>query len=150
MTKKADEAKAKILELEEDLKRAQADIFNIRRRADEDKAKIGVYAKQEVIMQLLPVVDNLDRAIASAPSDLAKSDYVKGLHAVQKQLQSTLLNLGIERIKTVGEIFDPQTMEAVAVEGEGSKETVSEELQAGYMLNKTAIRPATVKVTRRK
>ncbi len=146
MTKKSDEVKAKITELEEDLKRAQADMFNIRRRAEEDRIKIGTFAKTEVIKELLPVIDNLDRAIAATPADLEKTDYVKGLLAVQKQVQSTLVNLGVERIKTVGEVFNPHTMEAVASEGEGSKEMVSDELQAGYTLAGQSIRPATVKI----
>lgn len=148
MSKKDDQTKAKIAELEEDLKRTHADLFNIRRRADEDRIKIGTFAKTEVITELLPVIDNLDRAIAAAPADFAKSDYVNGLHAVQKQLQVTLVKLGIERIKTVGEVFNPHTMEAVAVEGDGAKEVVSEELQAGYSLNGQIIRAATVKITK--
>ena len=146
MTKKSDEVKAKIIELEEDLKRTHADMFNIRRRADEDRVKIGTFTKTEVVKELLPVIDNLDRAIAATPDDLKKTDYVKGLQSVQKQLQSTLVNLGVERIKTVGESFNPHTMEAVAVEGEGKTEIVSEELQAGYTLAGQSIRPATVKI----
>jgi len=149
MTKKSDEVKAKITELEEDLKRAQADMFNIRRRADEDRVKIGTFTKTEVIKELLPVIDNLDRAIAATPSDLEKTDYVKGLLAVQKQLQVALVGLGIKRIKTVGEVFDPHTMEAVSVVGDGSKEVVIEELQAGYMLADYSLRHATVKIQKK-
>ena len=146
MSKKDDKLTARIAELEEDIRRSQADVFNIRRRADEDKLKIGNFAKQEVITQLLPVIDNLDRAISSTPQDLLNTDYVKGLLAVQKQLQTKLSELGVTRIETVGKEFDPQTMEAVAVEGGGSKEIVSEELQAGYNLAGQNIRHAIVKV----
>ena len=144
MSKKDD--LARIAELEEDLKRTHADMFNIRRRADEDRVKIGTFTKTEVVKELLPVIDNLDRAIAATPADLKKTDYVKGLQSVQKQLQSTLVNLGVERIKTVGEAFNPHTMEAVAAEGDGKTEIVSEELQAGYTLAGQSIRPATVKI----
>jgi len=146
LSKKDDKLTARIAELEEDIRRSQADVFNIRRRADEDKLKIGNFAKQEVITQLLPVIDNLDRAISSTPQDLLNTDYVKGLLAVQKQLQTKLSELGVTRIETVGKEFDPQTMEAVAVEGGGSKEIVSEELQAGYNLAGQNIRHAIVKV----
>ena len=148
MSKKDDKLAARVTELEEDLKRAQADVFNIRRRAEEDKLQIGNFAKKEVVSALLPSIDNLDRAIASTPTDLVKSDYVKGLLAVQKQLETTLNSLGITRVATIGKEFDPQTMEAVAVEGEGSKEIVSEELQAGYNLGGQNIRHAIVKVIR--
>ena len=144
MSKKDD--LARIAELEEDLKRTHADMFNIRRRADEDRVKIGTFTKTEVVKELLPVIDNLDRAIAATPADLKKTDYVKGLQSVQKQLQSTLVNLGVERIKTVGEAFNPHPMEAVAAEGDGKTEIVSEELQAGYTLAGQSIRPATVKI----
>ena len=144
MSKKDD--LARIAELEEDLKRTHADMFNIRRRADEDRVKIGTFTKTEVILQILPVIDNLDRAITNTPEDLKKGEYVKGLQSVQKQLQSTLVNLGVERIKTVGEAFNPHTMEAVAAEGDGKTEIVSEELQAGYTLAGQSIRPATVKI----
>lgn len=149
MTKKSDEVKAKITELEEDLKRAQADIFNIRRRADEDRVKIGTFAKTEVILQILPVIDNLDRAITNTPEDLKKSEYVKGLYAVQKQLQTTLSSLGIAKIKTVGDVFNPHTMEAVSVVGNGNQEVVSEEVQAGYIFGDQVIRHATVKIEKK-
>ena len=138
----------RIFELEEDLKRAQADAINIRRRSEEDKVRIGTFAKKDVISKLLPVLDNLDRAIKSAPEDLAKTDYVKGLLAIEKQLDSTLHELGVEKIKAVGEPFNPETMEAVAVDGDGDTEVVSEELQSGYTLNDHVIRTATVKVTK--
>lgn len=147
MSKKDD--LARIAELEEDLKRTHADMFNIRRRADEDRVKIGTYAKTEVILQILPVIDNLDRAITSTPEDLKKSEYVKGLYAVQKQLQTTLSSLGIAKIKTVGEVFNPHTMEAVSVAGNGNQEVVSEEVQAGYTFGDQVIRHATVKIEKK-
>jgi hypothetical protein len=80
MTKKptVKELTERILEIEEDLKRAQADAVNIRRRSEQDKASIGIFAKRDVVTRLLPVIDNLDRAIKNTPDDLAESDYVKG------------------------------------------------------------------------
>jgi len=136
----------RILEVEEDLKRAQADAINIRRRSEQDRVTIGAFAKKDVITKLLPVIDNLDRAIKNTPDDLAKSDYVKGLVGVQKQLIATLGDMGVTKIKTVGEEFNPQTMEAVAVEGDGDKEIVIEELQSGYDLAEQNIRHAMVKI----
>lgn len=149
MSKKDDKLVARVAELEEDIRRSQADVFNIRRRAEEDKLQIGNFAKKEVVAALLPVIDNLARAIASTPKNLLDSDYVKGLLAVQKQLDSTLAEIGITKVETVDKEFDPQTMEAVAVEGDGSKEIVSAELQAGYNLAGQNIRHAIVKVIKK-
>ena len=150
MTKKptVKELTERVLEIEEDLKRAQADAVNIRRRSEQDKASIGIFAKRDVVTRLLPVIDNLDRAIKNTSDDLAKTDYVKGLVGVQKQLITTLSDMGVTKIKTVGEEFNPQTMEAVAVEGDGDKEIVTEELQSGYDLAEQNIRHAMVKIKR--
>ena len=138
----------RILEIEEDLKRAQADAVNIRRRSEQDKITIGTFAKRDVVTKLLPVIDNLDRAIKSTPEDLLKSEYVKGLVSVQKHLISTLSDMGVTKIKTLGEPYNPETMEAVVVEGESDKEVVTEELQAGYDLAEQNIRHAMVKIKR--
>ena len=68
---------------------------------------------------------------------------------MQKQLVSVFRKLGIEKIKTVGEVFNPETMEAVSVEGDGEQEIVSHELQAGYSLGDQNIRHATVKIIKK-
>jgi molecular chaperone GrpE len=139
----------RIGELEEDLLRSAADVANIRRRSEQDKIQIGSYAKKEIISELLSPLDNLDRAIANAPEELKESDYIKGLLGVQKQLSSAFSKLGIEKIKTVGEIFNPETMEAVSVEGDGDQEIVSQELQPGYSLGDQNIRHATVRIIKK-
>ena len=97
--------------------------------------------------ELLPVIDNVDRALMHAPKELATSDYVKGVQQVAKQLAKALEDLGVTRIATVGQEFDPRYHEAVMMdEGEGNKEIVSQELLAGYQLGETVIRHAMVKV----
>ena len=144
-----DQLVERIAELEEDLLRSAADVANIRRRNEQDKLQIGTYAKKEVVTELLPAIDNLERAIANTPDELNDSDYVKGLLGVQKQLLSSLAKLGVEKIKTVGEVFDPETMEAVSVEGDGENEIVSIELQAGYNLAGQNIRHAMVKIIKK-
>ena len=96
---------------------------------------------------LLPIVDNLERALKHVPKDLEGNDYVKGVQGVVKQFEKTFEEIGVERIKTVGEEFDPKLHEAVVMEeGEGDHEVVSEELQAGYRLGDEVIRHAIVKV----
>lgn len=136
-----------VAELTEALQRERADSMNIRRRADEEKAKLGTFYKSLVIRELLPVIDNFERALKNMPADLAKNDYMKGVQGVVKQFETILAKLGVERIKTVGEVFNPEFHEAVSMEdGDGTQEIVSEELQAGYRLQNEVLRHAMVKV----
>lgn len=150
-TAKADAAlQQKIDELTELVKRERADAENMRRRHENQVGDLKSYVKAEVVRELLPVIDNIDRALAHAPQDLADHDYVKGVQGVAKQLQTTLDKLGVSRILTVDQPFDPELHEAVSMDedSEGSQEIVSEELQAGYRLDNHVIRHAMVRVKR--
>ena len=136
-----------VADLTEALQRERADATNVRRRTAEDKAKLGDFYKVMIMRELLPALDNLERAIKHAPADLADNDYVKGVQGVAKQFDSCLAQLGVERIKTVGEVFDPRLHEAVHMEeGDGLVEIVCEELQPGYKIGDEIIRHAMVKV----
>lgn len=142
-----DELKQHIAELTEALKRERADAENVRKHAEADRLALADFHKANVIKQLLPIIDNLDRALKHVPTDLEKNDYVKGVQAIVKQLEATLKNVGVTRIETVGTEFNPYLHEAVSMEeGEGAKEIVSEELQSGYRLHEQVIRPATVRI----
>lgn len=148
MTKKPNikELQAKIDGLTEALQRERADAINIRRRHEEQVNGLRNIVKAGVVKDLLPVIDNFERALAHVPKELENNDYVKGVQAVVKQFEKTLEDVGVKKIKTIGESFDPNLHEAVSIEGEGSSETVSEELQAGYTLGDEVIRHAMVKV----
>lgn len=138
---------AQVAELTEALQRERADVTNIRRRHDEQIQNLRVSVKASVIRDLLPAIDNLERALKHTPQDLADHDYAKGVSGVVKQFEKTLHDLGVERVKTVGETFDPRYHEAISMEhGDGSKEIVSEELQAGYILGDEVVRHAMVRV----
>ncbi|HSH17877.1 MAG TPA: nucleotide exchange factor GrpE [Candidatus Saccharimonadales bacterium] len=143
------ELERQIGELTEALQRERADAMNIRRRHDEQIANMRSVIKANVVRDLLPVIDNFDRALRHVPKDLEANDYIKGVQGVVKQFEKTLSDMGVERIKTVGEPFDPRYHEAVAMdEGDGgTQEVVSEELQSGYKLSDEVIRHAMVKVT---
>lgn len=105
------------------------------------------YYKASVIRELLPVIDNFERSLKHVPEDLKDNDYIKGIQGVVKQFEQTLEKLGLKRIKTVGEHFDPNLHEAVsAEEGEGDQEIVSEELQSGWVLGDEVLRHAMVRV----
>ncbi len=141
------ELEQKVAELTEALQRERADAMNVRRRADEDRAKLGDFYKAMVVRKLLPAVDNLERALKHTPKDLAGHDYVKGVEGVAKQFEKLLTDLGVEKIKTIGEEFDPRYHEAVQMEdGAGEVEVVCEELATGYKLGDEIIRHAMVKV----
>lgn len=154
-----------VTEMTEALQRERADATNLRRRHDEQIAGLRNTIKAGVIRELLPVLDNFELSLKHALpfteiqahemenqefGDLLKSTqhYIKGIESIVKQFEKTLANMGVERIKTVGEPFDPHLHEAVSMEeGEGSQEVVSEELQSGYKLGDEVIRHAMVRVT---
>ena len=141
------EEDSRVEELTLALQRERADAVNLRRRHEEEIAKLRSSVKASVVADLLPVIDNFERALKHVPKELTDNDYVKGVQGVVRQFEKTLSDIGVERIKTVGEPFDPHVHEAVsAEEGEGGPEIVSEELQAGYKLGDEIIRHAMVKV----
>jgi molecular chaperone GrpE len=136
-----------IAALTEALQRERADAVNLRRRHDEEMAQIRNRVKSAVVKDLLPIIDNFERALKHIPKDLEGNDYVNGIQSIVKQFEKTLTDMGVERIKTVGEPFDPHLHEAVSVEeGDGQDEIVSEELQAGYKIGDDVIRHAMVRV----
>lgn len=136
-----------VVELTEALQRERADATNLRRRHDEQIAGLKSMVKASVVRDLLPVIDNFERAIKHVPADLVENDYVKGVQAIVKKFEQTLTDLGVERIATVDEHFDPHLHEAVSMEeGEGENEIVSEELQPGYKIGDEVIRHAMVRV----
>ena len=138
---------SQVSELTEALQRERADAVNVRRRADEDRAKLASFYKVMILRDLLPAIDNLERALKHVPKDLESHDYIKGVQGVAKQFEQVFKELGVSRIKTVGEKFDPKLHEAVQMEeGEGSVEVVCEELQPGYRLGDDVLRHAMVKV----
>ena len=144
--KAVEQLQEQIEELTEALKRERADAENIRRRHEEQIANLKNLVKANVIRELLPAIDNLERSLRHVPKDLVGHDYLKGVQGVVAQFDKTLHDLGVERIKTVGEIFNPKFHEAVSVDGNGTIEVVSEELQAGYKIGDDIIRHAMVKV----
>lgn len=143
----AEALQAQVAQLTEALQRERADAVNLRRRHDSDMAQLRVRVKSSVVAELLPIIDNFERALKHVPADLADNDYVKGVQGVVKQFEKTLTDMGVERIATVGQPFNPELHEAVsAEEGDGDTEIVSEELQAGYKIGTDVIRHAMVRV----
>lgn len=148
VNEEAQQLQQQVAELTDALQRERADVINVRRRHEEQITGLKSTVKASVIRDLLPVIDNFERALKHVPEDLKDNDYIKGVQGVVKQFEKTLADLGVERIKTVDEPFDPTYHEAISSEeGEGTTEVVSEELQSGYTLGDEVIRHAMVRVT---
>lgn len=152
MPKKAPISKSKkgpsTEELIADIQRIQAEFVNFKARSEKERFEAINIGKENTIFELLPVFDNIQRAFQYVPGELVDNPWVKGIISLDKQLNSSLQSMGLDKIETIGKPFDPNTMEAVSVEDGDGEEIVSEEIQPGYMLNNKVVRPALVKVYR--
>jgi len=144
-------------ELKNQLARRQADFENYRKRVERERSETYNRVVADVAAKLLPVVDNLKRALdAEASVEAAESDefrhFLSGVDLISKQLNGVLDALGVKPIAAVGEKFDPHIHEAVVSEPTDDYEpdTVMQEIVAGYRLGDKLIRPALVKVATRK
>ena len=127
------------------LLRTAAEFDNFKKRTEREKLTVAEFAKAGLIKQLLPILDNIDRA---ALSEKGSEDYIKGIEMIVKQFEGAAANLGIEEIAKVGDTFNPELHEAVMhVEDENVAEnTITQVLQKGYKIGSTVIRPAMVQV----
>lgn len=127
------------------LLRTAAEFDNFKKRTERERSGIAEFAKANVIKQLLPILDNIDRA---ATSEKDTPDYIKGIEMIVKQFEGLASNLGIAEVAKEGDIFDPNCHEAVMhVEDDNYGENVIVQvLQKGYKIGDTVIRPAMVKV----
>jgi len=128
------------------LKRAQADFINYKRRSEIEKAESVSLGKSLAYMSILPIMDDLSRALAAVPLQSTEEPWVQGMTLIDKKFRQLLIKEGITPIKTVGETFDPNLHEAV-LRCHGEEGIVVEELQSGYMFQGKILRPAKVKVS---
>jgi molecular chaperone GrpE len=143
-------------ELKDRLARRQADFENYRKRVERERTETYNRVVADIAAKLLPVVDNLKRALeAEASVEAAESDefrhFLSGVDLINKQLNGVLDALGVKPIAAIGEPFNPHIHEAVATEATADYEpdTVIQEIVSGYRLGDKLIRPALVKVSRR-
>lgn len=137
----SDQLKKDLAEMTELAKRTMADLQNLRRRNEEERGTLVKMANLNLIAQILPIVDNLDRAITHSPGD----EWAKGIEMSLGQLHNVLENFGVKRMECVGQPFNPDLHEALT-QGPGPANTVVEELEKGYLLGDRVIRHAKVKV----
>lgn len=150
--KKNDEYQQQINELTEDLQRTRADFENYRKRVEAEKIAAREIGQSSAIIKLLPVIDNIERAITYVPDDIKDHEWVQSVMGLAKNLDKSLDGLNLKRIDaTSGTAFDPDVHEAIQFDEDatGEKEVIAEELQAGYLLNGRPIRHSMVKVTRK-
>lgn len=148
---KQEELEQQVSELTTDVKRTRADFENYRKRAEADKAATYQHGQEAAILKLLPVIDNIERAVRYTPEDLKDNTWAQGIAALVKNLEKSLESLSLKRIDAqTGVEFNPELHEAIQFDEDatGDKEVIAEELQAGYTLNGAPIRHAMVKVTR--
>lgn len=129
--------------------RAAADYKNYKRRADQERIDLINRASAGLLLKLLPVMDDLDRAVASITPDVEATPWYGGFRLIPQKLQTILESEGVSAIAAQDQEFDPNLHEAVIFEdGDGSTTRVVAELQKGYKLRDKVLRPAMVKVGR--
>jgi molecular chaperone GrpE len=144
---RAERAEEEAGRLREALLRKVADFENLKRRSEREKTDFFKFAMAETFRDLLPVIDNFERAIAHSDSG-AGEDFRAGIEMIERQFADVLKKFGLQEIAAQGQPFDPNMHEAVVREetSDASPGTVLEVLQKGYVLNDRLLRPALVKV----
>ena len=143
-----DELRRQLDDKQDRLLRALAEADNIRRRAQRDRDDYVKYATESLMRDLVPVLDNLDRALESARAAAGAASVVTGVELIQRELLRVLERSGVTRYSAVGQPFDPTRHEAIArvVSTEAAPDTVVNETAPGYLLNGRVLRPAMVAV----
>ena len=152
MTDDKERTEDKAKESHEQLLRLRADFENTKKRLQREKEDAIKFANERLLIEILPIVDNLDRAMASLSEGHDPEKVKQGLKLAQEELHQVLESYGVKVVQTLGASFDPELHEAVAtVESAGTKEgTIVDEIQRGYMLNGRLIRPSRVRIAQNK
>lgn len=136
-----------VQDLTADVQRIQAEFINYKNRVEVEKATLSQFSKSQVVKDLLPVIDDLERALSHLPDNLKDDKWAQGVQKVHARLQQQLEKMDVTQINALNQPFDPQFHEAVQVEGDGQEQIVTEVLQSGYLFGDYVIRHAVVKVT---
>lgn len=126
--------------------RLAADFQNFRKRVEKEKSDIYAYANEKIVVELLDVIDNFERALEHSGD--SSDSFSEGMNMIFRQFKGVLEKSGVEEMNAIGEQFDPNFHHAVLTENSSEYESgeITQVLQKGYMLNKKVIRPAMVKV----
>ncbi|NQT47302.1 MAG: nucleotide exchange factor GrpE [Candidatus Omnitrophica bacterium] len=132
--------------------RLQAEFENTKKRLDRERIEAIKYASTDIIAKILPIIDDFDRAVEAVKATKDIDSLLKGVQIIRAEIDKILKQDGVERVESIGQPFDPHVHEAMMmVETDDHPEgTVIEELQPGYKLNGRLLRPAKVKVSKKK
>lgn len=125
--------------------RAAADHQNFKRRVEDERSEVARFANAALVINLLPLIDDLDRALRNIDAPLAGLTWVDGIRLIHRKFQAVLEMTGVEEIQADGQMFDPSLHEAVS-QGPGEENKVIAVVQKGYRLGDRVIRPAMVVV----
>lgn len=148
LQQKIDRLKAQLQEHTDGWKRAKADYLNLKKQGEKERADLTQYAQAAVVLEFLPIYDNMKRAIKHIPTDQLELDWVKGIAHILRQFEEALKAMNISPIPTEGQPFDPAKHHAVSkVKKEGIKpDTIIEEVKTGFMAGDRVLEPAQVVV----
>ena len=125
--------------------RTQADFINYKRRTEEERAEFNSYANANLVLAILPVLDDLERALGAMPVRISKSEWAEGIRLVERKFQTILQGMGVIPMISIGETFDPNIHEALRQDN-GPEGIITEEFQKGYLMGEKILRPAKVVV----
>lgn len=130
--------------------RSRADFINYKKEEKDRITQLSSYFNTDLILKLLPILDNLNLAEKKIPENLRKNENIKGLLQIKIQIQDFLKNQGVKEIESLGKKFDPNLHEVVGEVEIKDQESgiIIEEAQKGYLLNNEVIRPAKVKISK--
>jgi len=147
-TSSGKEENAELVQLKDRYLRTLAEYENFRKRSEKEKAQMFELGAKSIIEQLLPVVDNFERALEHISEEEKENSFAKGVEGIYKQIQKMFSDCDIQAIEAVGQKFDPALHNAVMTEEEGDAEedTVTADLQKGYTYRGNVVRHSMVKV----
>jgi len=145
-SKEIEELKDEIEKLKDQLQRTQADFINYKKRNEKEKIEFVSFANAELILAILPVLDNLKRAQNNLPKEIKDNQWCQGILEIEKQFGEILKKIGLKTIETKNIKYNPELHEALMQGDGGKREEILEVFEEGYMLNDKIIRPAKVKV----
>lgn len=148
---KQEASDAKVAALTDQLMRLQADFSNYKKRTSREKAEIASYTTEELLKKLLPIIDNLERALAASENDDGSEELATGIKMVYKEMMKTLQDEGLQEIEAEGKPFDPKYHHGVAIgnEDDVDDQIVLDVFQKGYMYKDKVIRAAMVRINQK-
>lgn len=147
LQQRLEQAEAQAAEYKDQWLRATADYKNYKRRTEQERGELIRNASSGLILKILPVLDDFERAMASVPPDVAATSWWAGMQLIDQKLRTILESEGVRPIEALGQEFDPNCHHAVIYEeAQGQENKVVAELQKGYTVHDRVLRPTMVKV----